>query len=47
MLHARTNVVVAAGLAALLGLFIALAVVDAAPDQAARCAPNFSIKLLS
>jgi hypothetical protein len=40
MLHARTNLAVAAGLAVLLGLFIALAVVDAAPDQAARRAPS-------
>ncbi len=47
MLHAGTNLAVAAGLAALLGLFIALAVVDSAPDQAARCAPNRKVKPMS
>lgn len=38
VLHRRSNLAVAAGLAALTALWIALAVQDARPEQAARCA---------
>ena len=38
VLHRRSNLAIAAGLAALTALWIALAVQDARPEQAARCA---------